>query len=379
MIVPSKPWESVGMDFLGPFPSSEGYNYLLVVICRLTSMVRLIPTTTDVRASGVARLYYKHIWIDYGLPKSIVSDRDAKFTSAFWRELHAAIGTDLLMSTAYHPQTDGATERANRTVGQILRSIIRPDQRDWVSKLPAVQFAMNSSVSATTGFSPFELNHGYIPDSTGFFQSISASPGVKEFADQARWNLMEAHDHIITSRISQTSHANERRRPEDDINTGDMVYLSTENLRLPKSRAFKLLPKFIGPYRVTEYSSRSHTIHLALPEELRRRRIHDVFHVSKIRKAYPNDLQLFPHRDIQVFYDFGQNEELEYTVKDIIAHNWEGRNSDKLKFYLRFDDGDWEWRDWSQCEDLKALDDYLELRGVQNPLELPKENATRGD
>jgi transposase InsO family protein len=375
--IPSRPWESVGIDFLGPLPTSESHNYLMVVICRLTSMVRLVPTRTDVKASGVADLYYRHIWKFHGLPASIVSDRDSKFTSAFWRELNAAIGTKLLMSTAYHPQTDGATERANRTVSQILRSIIKPNQLDWVSKLPTVEFAINSSVNASTGYAPFELNYGYLPDSTGFFKSVSAAPGIREFAEKARWNLLEAHDQIIASRILQTYHANRRRREEPGLKVGDLAYLSTENLQLPKSRARKLLPRFIGPYRITEYSERFHTARLALPEELRKRRVHDVFHVSKLRKANENDLDSFPHRDVVVFYDFGHNDELEYTVQDIIAHRWEGRDSSRLKFYLRFDDGDCEWRDWAQCDDLQALDQYLELKGVKNPLDLPKENATR--
>jgi hypothetical protein len=375
--VPSKPWESVGIDFLGPLPPSEGNNYLMVVICRLTSMVHLIPTRTEVKASEVAQLYHRNVWRLHGLPASIVSDRDSKFTSTFWRELHSAVGTKLLMSTAYHPQTDGVTERANRSISQILRSVIHPNQRDWAAKIPAVEFAINSSTSATTGYSPFELNYGHLPDSTGFFKAVSGSHGVKDFAEKARWNILEAHDHIIASRILQTYHANQRRREEPEFKPGDLAFLSTNNINLPKSRAQKLAPKFIGPYRVTEYHPRARTVRLALPEELRKRRIHDVFHVSKLRKAYQNDLTLFPHRDALVFYDFGQNLELESTVRDIIAHRWEGRKGDQLKFYLRFDDGDCEWRDWALCDDLKALDDYLELRGVENPLLLPKERRNR--
>lgn len=375
--IPLLPWESVGMDFLGPFPPCEGFDYLLVIICRLTSMVQLIPTRTDARAVDIAHLYYRNVWALHGLPKSIVSDRDSKFTSAFWKELHAAIGTELLMSTAYHPQTDGATERANRTVAQILRAFVDPDQRNWVSKLPAVQYAINSSVSATTGFSPFELNYGYVPNSDGFLQPVIASAGVKAFAEAARWNLLEAHDHIIAARIQQTHQANRLRQPENEFIVGDLAYLATDDLRLPKSRARKLVPRFIGPYRVTEYYPRSHVVKLALPEELINRRIHNKFHVSRLRKAHLSDLEMFPHRDSNVFYDFGGNDELESVVRDILAHKWEGRNHDKLTFYVRYEDGDAEWREWALCEDLKALDDYLQLRGVENPTDLPKETSQR--
>lgn len=199
-----------------------------------------------------------------------------------------------------------------------MRSFIKPNQLDWVSKIPAVEFA----------------------DSTGFFKSVSASAGVREFADKARWNL----------------HANQRRRPEEVFKPGDLAFLATDDLSLPKSRARKLQPRFIGPYRITEYSDRSHTCKLALPEELRKRRI------------------LFPHRDVNVFYDFGHNDELESVVRDIIAHRWEGQKAQKLKFYLRFEDGDCEWRDWSMCDDPKrpALEDDGAKRPVVRLPTLPR-------
>ena len=99
----------------------------------------------------------------HGVPKSIVSDHDTKFTSMFWHELHRLMGTKLLMSTVFHPQTDGATEQANRSIRQILRMIINGDQKNWADKCPMVEFALNSSVSATTGFTPFKLNQEYKP------------------------------------------------------------------------------------------------------------------------------------------------------------------------------------------------------------------------
>ena len=154
--IPNRPWGSIGMDFMGPFPESEGYDYLWVVICRLTSQVHLVPVKTTIKASELALLYVKEVVRLHGLPDSIVSDRDSKFTSKFWRETHRLLGTKLLMSTAFHPQTDGVTERANCSVGQVLRTMIRPDQRDWVEKLPMTEFALNSSISSSTGFAPFE-------------------------------------------------------------------------------------------------------------------------------------------------------------------------------------------------------------------------------
>src|SRR6202012_2230577 len=150
------------MDFVGPFPEVEGYNYLWVIVCRLSTYVHLIPTNTSVTASQLAWTYLKEIVRLHGIPESIVSDRDARFTSKFWKELHRMLGSTFLMSTAFHPQTDGVTERANRTIIQIIRASIRPDQKDWVQALPMTEFAINASISATTGLAPFEFQ-GYMP------------------------------------------------------------------------------------------------------------------------------------------------------------------------------------------------------------------------
>ena len=108
------------MDFLGPLPKSNNFNYLLVIIDQLTSQVHLVPTTTTVTAKGVVWIVLKEVVRLHGIPESIMSDRDARFTSIFWRELQKLMGTKLLMSTAFHLQMDGATERANRSIAQIL-------------------------------------------------------------------------------------------------------------------------------------------------------------------------------------------------------------------------------------------------------------------
>jgi len=98
------------MDFIGPFPEVNGYNYLWVVICRMTSMVHLVPVNMKTTASQLSTIYVREIVRIYGLPSSIVSDRDPKFMSKWWRELHRIMGTKLLMSTSVHPQMDGAME-----------------------------------------------------------------------------------------------------------------------------------------------------------------------------------------------------------------------------------------------------------------------------
>src|ERR1700742_4885253 len=295
--VPTRPWQSIGMDFVGPFPEVDGYNYLWVVICRLTTYVHLIPTHTSVTASQLAWSYLKEIVQLHGLPESFVSDRDAKFTSKFWKELHWMLGSTLLMSTAFHPQTDGVTEHANRTIIQIIRVSIRPDQKDWVQALPMTEFAINMSVSATTGLAPFKFQ-GYMPSmmKTVSLTLESTPPGVRAFALMAVSHVAQAHDAIIASRVFQTHQANKHRRQEPMFTEGDLVYLSTKNLSLPKGRASKLCPKYVGPYKILKTFHDSSTYELELPPELMKRGIHPKFHVSLLRPHVANDVELFPNR-----------------------------------------------------------------------------------
>ena len=150
LLIPTKPWDSIGMDFIGPFPEVDGYNYLWVVICWLTSMVHLVPVNTKMTAKELSWKYLREIVRLHGLPSTIVSDRDSKFTSQWWREIHRMLGAKLLMSTSFHPQTDRQTEWVNKSIGQILWAAVCSDQKDWIDKIDLTEFAINSSMSATT-------------------------------------------------------------------------------------------------------------------------------------------------------------------------------------------------------------------------------------
>ena len=368
--IPLIPWISIAMDFVGPFPRSNGYNYLWVVVCRLTSMVHLIPIHTTDTAADLAAIFLKEIVRLHGLPQSIVSDRDPKFTSAFWRELHRMMGARLLMSTAFHPQTDGTSERTIRLINQVLHSMVNPDQLDWIEKIPITEFALNSSVSATTGFAPFELNYGYLPRTMAGIQTDTPYEGVRVFAERARDNLMIAHDTILSARVNQTHYANQHRQEEPAIKEGTLVFLSTQNLSFLKGRARKLIPKFIGPYKVQVAHPETSTYTLELPEDLRKRKLNPTFHVSLLRRHEPNDDVLFLHRDSRAYYDVGAPEEQEWFVEQIVGHRWVGN---KLELRVRWAHDDESWESYAECSKLSALDEYLTLRGVKHWRSLPKD------
>ncbi|KAJ3543853.1 hypothetical protein NM688_g5811 [Phlebia brevispora] len=377
--IPTRPWGSISMDFVGLFPRSHGYDYLWVVLCRLTSLTHLIPVNTMITASELAWLYIKEIVRLHGLADTIVSDCDSKFTSKFWKEVHRILGTWLLMSTAFHPQTDGATERANRSIAQILRACVKPDQSDWVDHLPMVEFAINSSISSSTGFAPFELNYGVMLKMVPALELETAIPGVRRFAQRTLDNLMMAHDAIIESHVIQTHHANKRRRNEsvtdgepDPLKAGDLVYLSTENLKFPKGRAHKLLPKFIGPFPILESHPETSTYRLQLPEDLAARGIHPTFHAKLLRRHEPNDDTMFPRRETCILYDMGQPDDAEWVVEAILGHRWVGN---KVEFHVQWSLGDNTWELYSACKELEALDQYFELLGVKNWRALPRKHA----
>lgn len=221
---------------------------IMVVICHLTSLVHLVPIQQMYRAKDVAEVVFDHVYKHHGMPKHIVSDCDTLFTST-WR-LNELTGTELRMLSSYHPQSDGTTERANQTVTQMLCQCGRQDQKDWASKLPTIEFAINSASSSTTGYPPFVMNYGRLPRSMIWSQD-TGYPGVKKFMQNMKDTLLTAHDAILSARVKQTRIVNSRRK-EAPFSIGDLVYLSTKNLSPPKGRARKLSPKFIGLFKIIE-------------------------------------------------------------------------------------------------------------------------------
>jgi hypothetical protein len=327
-------------------------------------MVHLVPIITTIKASELAWSYVSQVVRLHGLPKSIVSDRDPKFTSKFWCEVHRMMGTKLKMSTSFHPQTDRALEGAIRSVSQILRTMVRPDQTDWVEKIPLVEFAINSAVNSSTGFALFELNYRYMPTvvTQAHLDTGSAPRGIKTFIENTVSNLAQAHNAIIASWVNQTYQANKCRRAEAPFEEGDWAYLATENLNLPKGRARKLMPKFIGPYKILKSEATTSNYILELPEELQHRGIHPKFHVSRMRPHVCNDDVLFPHREVKVFYDFRLDQADEWLVDSISGHQWD---SSHIEFEVRWNLGDTTWGPYQNVKDLTALDEYLEMHGVK--------------
>ena len=280
------------------------------------------------------------------------------------------LGAKLLMSTSFHPQMDGQTECANRNIGQIFRTVIRHDQKNWVDRTDMTEFAINASIAETTKFAPFELNGGYMLSMLKEIRLDGVIPvGIRAFAKAALQNHADTHDSIIEARVFQTHQTNARRIAEPEIREGTLVYLSMKNLNLPKGRARKLCPKFVGPYKVKRAWPSMSTYELELPTALRERRINPVFHVSLLRAYHTSKDLMFPNRVHPEPYDFGAPDEHEWFVDELLGHWWKGKS---LKFEVKWSLGDTTWEPFENCEELEALDRYLEIQGVNRPAELPR-------
>ena len=161
--IPEKPWSHISADFITKLPLAQGYNAILVVCDCFSKMVHFIATTEKTSAEGLTRLFQDHVWKLHRLPESITSDRGVQFAAAMMKELNNLLGIQMKLSTAYHPQTDGQTERINQELEQYLRVFIDHRQEQWPDWLGTAEFAYNNKIHTVTKISPFKANYGQDP------------------------------------------------------------------------------------------------------------------------------------------------------------------------------------------------------------------------
>ena len=295
--IPDRPWSTVTLDLITALPRSRaGHDAIVVFVDKLTKMVHYVPTSTTVTAVQLATLFLTHVVRLHGVPDSIISDRDPRFTAHFWRSFWTQLGSRLVMSTAYHPQTDGQTERANRTLEEMLRSYVSWRQDDWDTHLPTLELAINSTRSPTTGYTPFWLNYGQevrMPiDSALPSSAANRNPESAHRIARLLQDLITTRGNIVRAQERQRANADLHRR-DVSFNVGDRVLLSTEHLRLQgaSKRTPKLTYKFIGPFTVLRVVNKN-AYELDLPSSVN---IHPVLNISRL-KAYHDGRASHPHR-----------------------------------------------------------------------------------
>lgn len=323
--IPYNRWESISMDFITQLPPTKNkYDSITVFVDRLTKRVHFTPSFTSDDALAVAKIFIKEIFKQHGLPKSIVSDRDPKFTSRFWKELCNLLGIQLKMSTAQHPETDGQTERANRSLEEMLRHYVSYAQDDWDEHLPILEYAYNNSIHSSTKLTPFFADNGRNPSSTILpNSSYSHVPKASELVTQLESIRQRVIVLLEKAQLRQRKYADQNRK-EEEFNINDLVLLKNTNINpevYTNSSTKKLLPKYSGPYKIIEKIGKV-AYKLELGDKIR---AHPVFHVSVLRKYFQDQSRKFNPVDPIII-----NNEVEYEVEDIL----DSRNYRKKKQYL---------------------------------------------
>lgn len=222
------------MDFIGPLPEDNGFNCILTMTDRLNADIQIIATRTDITAPDLATVFFDRWYCENGLPLEIISDRDKLFMSKFWTALHKLTGVKLKMSSAYHPQTDGASERTNKTVNQPLRYHVARNQKGWARALPRVRFDLMNIVNKSTSFSPFQLRLGQSPRLippliTPIVMTMPEEQRAWELIDRVEQDIFEAQDNLLKAKVTQAAYANLTRNEDLELDIGDRVMLSTKN------------------------------------------------------------------------------------------------------------------------------------------------------
>ncbi len=252
--VPECPWQDISMDFVLGLPKTlRKHDSVYVVVDRFSKMAHFIPCSQTYDASKIAKLFLNEVVRLHGLPKTIVSDRDVKFTSYFWKTLWHMLGTKLKFSTAYHPQTDGQTEVVNRSLGNLLRCLVGDNLGNWDLLLSRAEFAYNSSVNRSTGKSPFEIVHGYKPRKPVDLIPLPSHARVSETAESYAQHVRDLHNEISKkidmSNKAYAQAANRHKRAKEFIE-GDYVMIRLKPERFPPGTMKKLHARSAGPFRI---------------------------------------------------------------------------------------------------------------------------------
>jgi RNase H-like domain found in reverse transcriptase/Reverse transcriptase (RNA-dependent DNA polymerase)/Integrase zinc binding domain/Chromo (CHRromatin Organisation MOdifier) domain len=351
--IDAKPFSHVAMDLITGLPNSNGHDAILTIVDHGCSRAAIfLPCSTTITGTGIAKLYLEHVFRWFGLPKKIISDRDPRFTSHFGRAITKALGITQNLSTAFHPQTDGLSERKNQWVEQYLR-LVCTNQDDWATWLPVATIVHNNSRNSTTGFAPNALLIGWEPPLTPNQNVATSNQSTNDYVTEFQKRRLEA---ILALNKTATTHTPSLSH----FKVGQRVWLEAKNLPISHGTA-KLLPKRYGPFIITELISPVAS-RLRLPISWN---IHPVFHNTLLTPFVetnahgPNFSR--PPPDLI-------NGEAEYEVKAIRSHRYFGKNK-RLQYLLKwkgYPEADNTWEDEDQMTAPDLLKQYNRRHHIQD-------------
>jgi hypothetical protein len=339
--IPHRPWSSVSMDFITDLPPSNSFDSIFVVVDRFTKMAHFIPCKKTSSSKDTARFFLDNVYRYHGLPDDIVSDRGTQFVSKFWRSLFEILKVNIKLSSAFHPQTDGQTERVNQVLEQYLRCTINYQQDDWTEYLPLAEFAYNNTLHASTQQTPFFANYGYHPKLDLLNPVANNNPAAESFARQLSELQATMRLQLQTAQESYKAFADKLRNKAPTFKIGDRVWLLRRNIKT-KRPCDKLDYRRLGPF-VIEKQINPVAYRLHLPTSMK---VHPVFHVSLLEpyreSIFPGRVQS-PPPSIEI-----ENHE-EYEVETVLDSR---RRRGKLEYFVHWSGYDINERTWEDAENL---------------------------
>ena len=309
--IPEWKWEHLTMDFITKLPrTARGSDTIWVIVDRLTKSAHFLAIKESSSAEKLAEIFVREIVSLHGVPVSIVSDRDTRFTSRFWRKFQEELGTRLHFSTAFHPQTDGQSERTIQTLEDMLRACAIDFGGSWDDHLHLAEFSYNNSYHSSIKMPPYEALYGRKCRTPVCWGEVGQRVlGSTDIVLQTTEKIQVIRDHLVTASSRQKSYA-DKRRSNLEFQVGDYVLLKVSPWKgvIRFRKRGKLGPRFIGPYKVIARVGKV-AYRLELPDELSL--IHNTFHVSQLRKCVVDETAVIPLEDIQI------DERLNYVEKPI--------------------------------------------------------------